>query len=434
MTCRASTSRRRCRAEHPPVRRRPAGQQRAADRRARHRQMLARSRRCLNKFATRGPAPDRGGQARSRRPARDRRPGRRARRSGSSSFATTCRSRPRRRATRRSRSCSTARSRRPVRQRPDLRDLQPAPPDAGVHAARTSSTSTSARRSIRARRSEEKISLSERFGAVGLVLSVRPGRVSRHRRALADGTSARAGRRRGGAHARRCSGRSSAVRAADGSRGSSRATTRAGRKRHAAGRRGRVTRAIDVAAAILIAPRTGRVLLAQRPAGKAYRGLLGVSRRQVRARRRRRAEALARELHEELGIDVEAPAPWLTRVTSIRTRTCGCISSGSRVVGRAARREGQALRVAAPGRARRRADAAGERAGIPRRSRCRPSTRSPTPRELGEAPFLARSAARLAAGLRLVQLREKTMPRDRLAATVRAKSWRSCAAPAAPCS
>ena len=38
---------------------------------------------------------------------------------------------------------------------------------------------------------EEKISLSERFGLWVTLLSVRPGRVSRHRRPLAEGASAR---------------------------------------------------------------------------------------------------------------------------------------------------------------------------------------------------------------------------------------------------
>lgn len=69
---------------------------------------------------------------------------------------------------------------------------------------------------------------------------------------------------------------------------------------------------IEVAAAVLVRA-DGTVLLAQRPAGKAYAGYwefpggkieLGESPRQ----------ALCRELHEELGIEVTTAYPWLLRV------------------------------------------------------------------------------------------------------------------------
>ena len=56
----------------------------------------------------------------------------------------------------------------------------------------------------------------------------------------------------------------------------------------------------------------GAFLLAQRPPGKVYAGYWEFPGRQGRAGRAA-AEALARELHEELGIDVERAYPWITR-------------------------------------------------------------------------------------------------------------------------
>ncbi|MDH5513121.1 MAG: NUDIX domain-containing protein, partial [Gammaproteobacteria bacterium] len=67
---------------------------------------------------------------------------------------------------------------------------------------------------------------------------------------------------------------------------------------------------LDVAVAIL-RREDGRVLLAQRPAGKPWEGYWefpgGKIERGENARR-----ALARELHEELGIELDAADPWLT--------------------------------------------------------------------------------------------------------------------------
>ena len=60
---------------------------------------------------------------------------------------------------------------------------------------------------------------------------------------------------------------------------------------------------VRVAAAVVLRP-DGKVLLAQRPHGKALRRLLGVSRRQARSRAKRRATRSSASLREELGIDV----------------------------------------------------------------------------------------------------------------------------------
>ena len=73
-----------------------------------------------------------------------------------------------------------------------------------------------------------------------------------------------------------------------------------------------MTRTIDVAAAILIRP-DGAVLLAQRPPGKVYPGYWEFPNGKLE-RGESPAEALARELHEELSVDIADASPWLTRV------------------------------------------------------------------------------------------------------------------------
>lgn len=68
---------------------------------------------------------------------------------------------------------------------------------------------------------------------------------------------------------------------------------------------------IEVAAAVIERP-DGRFLLAQRPPGKVYEGYWEFPGGKVEPGEVP-AQALARELHEELGIDVERAYPWLTR-------------------------------------------------------------------------------------------------------------------------
>src|SRR5262245_23017038 len=69
---------------------------------------------------------------------------------------------------------------------------------------------------------------------------------------------------------------------------------------------------IEVAAAV-IQRADGSFLLAQRPAGKVYAGYWEFPGGKVEAGEDA-AAALSRELHEELGIDVERADPWITRV------------------------------------------------------------------------------------------------------------------------
>jgi 8-oxo-dGTP diphosphatase len=69
---------------------------------------------------------------------------------------------------------------------------------------------------------------------------------------------------------------------------------------------------VEVAAAVLTQA-DGRVLLAQRPPGKPYAGYWEFPGGKVEAGEDLET-ALARELHEELGIDVHSPCRWITRV------------------------------------------------------------------------------------------------------------------------
>ena len=68
---------------------------------------------------------------------------------------------------------------------------------------------------------------------------------------------------------------------------------------------------VEVAAAVLQRA-DGAFLLAQRPLGKVYAGYWEFPGGKIEAGEPPR-DALARELHEELGIDVEQAYPWLTR-------------------------------------------------------------------------------------------------------------------------
>ena len=69
---------------------------------------------------------------------------------------------------------------------------------------------------------------------------------------------------------------------------------------------------VEVAAAVMLRP-DGAFLLAQRPAGKVYAGYWEFPGGKVEPGERPCA-ARARELHEELGVDVETAYPWITRV------------------------------------------------------------------------------------------------------------------------
>jgi 8-oxo-dGTP diphosphatase len=71
-------------------------------------------------------------------------------------------------------------------------------------------------------------------------------------------------------------------------------------------------RIVDVAAAVILQA-DGQFLLARRPEGRAYAGYWEFPGGKIEAGEDARA-ALVRELHEELGIEVDEIYPWLTRV------------------------------------------------------------------------------------------------------------------------
>jgi len=73
-----------------------------------------------------------------------------------------------------------------------------------------------------------------------------------------------------------------------------------------------VSKLVEVAAAVIERP-DGSFLLAQRPAGKVYAGWWEFPGGKIEAGELPE-RALARELHEELGIEVRRAYPWVTRV------------------------------------------------------------------------------------------------------------------------
>ncbi len=74
-----------------------------------------------------------------------------------------------------------------------------------------------------------------------------------------------------------------------------------------------MTPVVEVAAAVMLRAHGQEFLLAQRPPGKVYAGYWEFPGGKVESGERIR-EALVRELHEELGITVTQCSPWLTRV------------------------------------------------------------------------------------------------------------------------
>ena len=169
---------------------------------------------------------------------------------------------------------------------------------------------------------------------------------------------------------------------------------------------------VDVAAAVIERP-DGSFLLAQRPAGKVYAGWWEFPGGKLEPGEDA-AQGLARELHEELGIDVRRAYPWITRVHAYEHATVRL--HFFRVVaweGEPHSREGQAFlwqRPAAP-------------MAEPMLPANAPVLKSlAVPLEyaitdalhLGVAATLERLQWKLERGLRLVQVRDRQLP-DRAA-------------------
>jgi 8-oxo-dGTP diphosphatase len=164
---------------------------------------------------------------------------------------------------------------------------------------------------------------------------------------------------------------------------------------------------VEVAAAVILRA-DGAFLLAQRPAGKVYAGWWEFPGGKVEAGEPP-AEALARELHEELGIEVRRAYPWLTRVYTYPHATVRL--NFFRVLqweGEPHPREDQAI-------AWQRLDAPLVEPMLPANAPVLASLRLPTEyaitcaAALGTAEMLERLRARLEGGLKLVQVREPGM-------------------------
>lgn len=182
---------------------------------------------------------------------------------------------------------------------------------------------------------------------------------------------------------------------------------------------------IEVAAAV-IERADGAFLLAQRPPGKVYAGWWEFPGGKIEDGEPA-DRALARELHEELGIDVRRAYPWITRVYAYPHATVRL--HFFRVVewsGEPHPREQQAVRW-------QRFDAPMAEPMLPANAPVLASLALPleyaitSAQTLGVATMLAHLERRLAAGLRLIQVREPGMAageRDRFTAQVLASAHR----------
>ena len=169
---------------------------------------------------------------------------------------------------------------------------------------------------------------------------------------------------------------------------------------------------MDVAVAVLIRP-DGMALLARRPAGKVYAGYWEFPGGKVEPGEPVE-HALAREIREELGVEIVRAHPWITRVFVYPHATVRL--HFHRVV--AWRGEPRALEHEAI--AWQRPEATEVTPMLPAngpvlRALALPDEYAITRiGELGEEVFFSRLEARLTGGLKLIQVREKTLARDRL--------------------
>ena len=173
-------------------------------------------------------------------------------------------------------------------------------------------------------------------------------------------------------------------------------------------------RRIEVVAAV-IHDAEGRFLLAQRPPGKAYEGYWEFPGGKVEPGETA-AQAIAREIHEELGITVDAACPWIMRDFDyehalVRLRFMRIHAWRGEPQGR----EGQRFAWQSP-RALSVAPMLPANAPILRALEL-PDVYAITRAEsVGVPAFMRELGAALARGVRLIQVREKAMAPDVLAA------------------
>jgi len=175
---------------------------------------------------------------------------------------------------------------------------------------------------------------------------------------------------------------------------------------------------VEVAAGVILRP-DGQFLLAQRPAGKAYAGYWEFPGGKIEAGETV-AVALARELHEELGLDAHTIHPWLTREyhyphASVRLHFCRVTGWRGEPQGR----EGQAFAWQRP-------DQLTVTPMLPANGPILRSLALPPEYALtnlaglGESRFFTALDRALARGLRLVQVREPSLTGDALEPFARA--------------
>ncbi|MDD5383393.1 MAG: Nudix family hydrolase [Gallionella sp.] len=183
------------------------------------------------------------------------------------------------------------------------------------------------------------------------------------------------------------------------------------------------TKIIEVSAAVLQRP-DGSFLLAQRPPGKIWAGYWEFPGGKIEAGETP-YHALVRELREELGIEVETAYPWVTRVFTYPHATVRL--NFFRVTewrGELHPHEGQQFAWQSPAALRYlRANGGGSvtvspmlpaNAPILRALELPPLYAISNAAELGVEEFLQRLERALQNGLRLLQLREKNLPREAL--------------------
>jgi len=174
-----------------------------------------------------------------------------------------------------------------------------------------------------------------------------------------------------------------------------------------------VTRPVDVAAAVLLRG-DGSFLLAQRPADKVYGGYWEFPGGKIEPNEAP-SDALRRELHEELGVDIEHATRWVTRVFAYPHATVRLhFFRVWRWRGEPHGKENQAL-------AWQRIGAVTVGPMLPANEPVLRALALPTEYAIsnagivGDEAFLHALQRRLDAGLRLLQIREATLDRDRLA-------------------
>ncbi len=169
---------------------------------------------------------------------------------------------------------------------------------------------------------------------------------------------------------------------------------------------------VNVSAAVLQRP-DGSFLLAQRPSDKIWAGYWEFPGGKIEPGETAH-EALVRELHEELGINVEEAFPWITRIFTYPHATVRLhFFRVTRWHGELHPHEGQQFSWQQPTKVM-------VEPILPANAPILRALELPTlyaisnAAELGIEPFLMRLQTQLEAGMRLVQLREKNLSRDEL--------------------